>query len=75
MSTDVPQVRALISALAGCIFESKVSLSGQSIADALYGISSMTVDCQELRSLLSALAERIDETQGKLTSQEIGNAV
>jgi CheY-like chemotaxis protein len=52
-----------------------VNLSGQGIADALYGLSGMTTDCPELRSLLSALAERIDETQGKLDSQEIGNAL
>ena len=69
------QVRALLSALAGCILMSDVNLSGQGIADALYGLSGMTTDCPELRSLLSALAERIDETQGKLDSQEIGNAL
>ena len=45
------------------------------IADALYGLYSMSSDCPELRALLTALANRIDATRGKLDSQEIGNAL
>lgn len=75
MSSDVPQVRALLAALADRISLSKCSLSGQGIADALYGLYSMNSDCPELRALLKALSDRIDATKGKLDSQEIGNAL
>ena len=75
MSSDVPQVRALLAALADRISHSKCSLSGQGIADSLYGLYGMTSDCPELRALLTALADRIDESKGKLDSQEIGNAL
>ena len=75
MSSDVPQVRALLAALAARISNSRCSLSGQGIADSLYGLYGMTTDCPELRALLSAVAGRIDDTRGKLDSQEIGNAL
>lgn len=75
MSSDEPQVRALLAALADRIALSKCYLSGQGIADALYGLYGMTSDCPELRALLKALSDRIDATRGKLDSQEIGNAL
>jgi hypothetical protein len=75
MSSDVPQVRSLLLVLAERISACKAVLSGQGIADALYGLMGMSSDCPELRSLLSALGERIDATKGKLESQEIGNAL
>ena len=68
-------MRALLAALAARISLSKCSLSGQGIADSLYGLYGMTTDCAELRALLTALADRIDEKKGKLDSQEIGNAL
>ena len=76
MNSDEPQVRTLLKVLAERISSSSdCSLSGQGIADALFGLSGMASDCPELRSLLSALADRIDATRGKLDSQEIGNAL
>jgi hypothetical protein len=75
MSSDVPQVRLLLNTLANKIENSNTFLSGQSIADALYGLSAMKTDCEELRNLLSALTKKIDSKRGKLDSQEIGNAM
>ena len=76
MSSDSAQVRALLAALAARIsISKKCTLSGQGIADSLYGLYGMTTDCPELRALLAALADRIDATKGKLDSQEIGNAL
>lgn len=76
MTSDSPQVRALLAALASNVAASKnCFLNGQSIADSLYGLSSMRTDCPELRQLLGALSQRIDGASGKLDSQEIGNAL
>ena len=60
MSSDVPQVRLLLNKLATKIEKSKSFLSGQAIADALFGLSAMRTDCEELRNLLSALNNKID---------------
>jgi uncharacterized protein YukE len=75
LSSDVPQVRALLGVLAERIRESKCRLGGQGIADALFGLSNMRTDCSELRALLSALADKIDSKSGKLDAQEISNAL
>lgn len=38
MNSESPQVRALLSALADQIIKSNCDLSGQAIADSLYGL-------------------------------------
>jgi hypothetical protein len=75
MSSNEPQIKALLAALANSIKKSESSLSGQGIGDSLFGLTGMSTDCPELRALLSALCERIDAKVGKLDSQEIGNAL
>ena len=75
MNTDNIQVRSLLTALTNRISASRCSLTGQAIADSLYGLRSMREDCVELTLLLASIADRIDASTGKLDSQEIGNAL
>lgn len=75
MNSDQTAVRALMAQITRLISKSKLTFSGQTVADGLYGIRGMTYDCPELRGILSAIAGSIDSSKGKLEAFEVSNAL
>jgi hypothetical protein len=72
MSSDRPEVRAVISALTGKIKASLLEMNAQELGNALYGLQNMTSDHREVRDLALALSEKVESSKYDLASQEIG---
>jgi hypothetical protein len=75
MSSDCPEVRKVLSALAPKIRDCKRHLKAQHVGNALYGLKNMNSGCSEVRAVLSALTEKIHDCKIDLTAQNIGNAL
>jgi hypothetical protein len=70
------QVLYLLRQLTARIADSaRTSLTGASIADALYGLQGLSGDKTEVQELLAELAKTIAATNAALTSEQLGRAL
>lgn len=76
MSSEMPEVRLIVSKLVGKLSRSKAILRSQHIGRALLGLQRFTADAYEVRLLLRQLVARIRESdRTRMTSQAIGDAL
>eukprot|EP01035_Chromulina_nebulosa_P019455 gene19455-25337_t len=75
MSSESPEVRQLILALANKISTSSTDLVAQAVGNALYGCQMMTSDHEEVRYLLQVLANKVAQCVEPLEAQNVGNAL
>eukprot|EP00595_Chromulina_sp_UTEXLB2642_P003177 CAMPEP_0196766830 /NCGR_PEP_ID=MMETSP1095-20130614/31016_1 /TAXON_ID=96789 ORGANISM="Chromulina nebulosa, Strain UTEXLB2642" /NCGR_SAMPLE_ID=MMETSP1095 /ASSEMBLY_ACC=CAM_ASM_000446 /LENGTH=1338 /DNA_ID=CAMNT_0042131159 /DNA_START=514 /DNA_END=4530 /DNA_ORIENTATION=- len=75
MSSESPEVRQLILALANKISSSSTDLVAQAVGNALYGCQMMTSDHEEVRYLLQVLANKVSQCVEPLEAQNVGNAL
>lgn len=75
MSSDVPEVKDLVSALALKLSNSSSEFLAQAVGNALYGCQMMTSDYEEVRHLLSVLAMKVGQCTEHLEAQNVGNAL
>ena len=59
MSSEIEEVRSVLSALAPKIRECKESFSSQGVSSLSYGLQGMISDIEEVRSVLSVLVRKI----------------
>ena len=75
LSSEVPEVRVLIYAVAGKIANSSSDFVAQAVGNALYGCQMMTSEYEEVRYLLLVLATKVNECTELLEAQNVGNAL
>jgi hypothetical protein len=73
-SSDIPEVRTLLAALAPKVESCTERLSAQEVGNALYGLQICSSDVPEVRTLLAALAPKVVSCAG-LDAQAVGNAL
>jgi hypothetical protein len=75
MSSDCPEVRALLAELTPKVKGCREELNAQAVGNALYGLQGMSSDCPEVRELLVHLLPKIVACTGRLSGQEVGMAI
>ena len=75
MSSELPEVRELVHALASKIYASHSQFVAQGVGNALYGLQMMTSEHEEVRYLLSVLSTKVAQCIELLEAQNIGNAM
>ena len=67
--------REFLSCLTSIVIQSKGTINGMTVGNALYGLRCMSSDHVEVRSLLSALEPKVRSCRESLSAQAVGNAV
>lgn len=75
MSSECPEVRQLVFALASKVGVSMTELVAQAVGNALYGCQMMTSDHEEVRYLLQVLSVKVAQCTELLEAQNVGNAL
>ena len=75
MSSELPEVRELVHAIASKIYASHSQFAAQGVGNALYGLQMMTSEHEEVRYLLSVLSTKVAQCVELLEAQNIGNAM
>ena len=75
MSSDIPEVRELVTALATKVANSSSEFVAQAVGNALYGCQMMTSDHDEVRYLLLILSGKVSQCTELLEAQNVGNAL
>jgi hypothetical protein len=77
MSSDVAEVRVLLSALTAKVQEnnSEGLFDAQVIGNALYGLQGMNVNSPEVLGLLCAITEKVRNSKEPLDAQAIGKGL
>eukprot|EP00981_Chlorochromonas_danica_P013954 scaffold7160_cov156-Ochromonas_danica.AAC.6 len=75
LSSDIPEVRELVHALATKIASSNSDFVAQAVGNALYGCQMMTSEYEEVRYLLLILASKVSRCTELLEAQNVGNAL
>ena len=75
MTSDVPEVKELVSALATKLSTSTSEFLAQAVGNALYGCQMMTSEHEEVRQLLQVLAVKVSQCSELLEAQNVGNAL
>lgn len=75
MSSELPEVRELVYALAGKVATSPSDFVAQAVGNALYGLQMMSSDHEEVRYMLSVLATKVARCTELLEAQNVGNAL
>lgn len=75
MSSELPEARELIVAVANKVANSSSEFVAQAVGNALYGCQMMTTDHDEVRYLLVVLAGKVAQCTELLEAQNIGNAL
>ncbi|KAK3271686.1 hypothetical protein CYMTET_19982, partial [Cymbomonas tetramitiformis] len=75
MSSNEPEVKALLQALAPKVTGCKEELSAQAVGNALYGLQSMSSNEPEVKALLQVLAPKVKGCKEQLDAQAVSNAL
>jgi hypothetical protein len=75
LSSDQPEVRELIYALAKKIAVSGSEFVAQAVGNALYGLQLMSSEHEEVRYLVLVLSMKVNECNELLEAQNVGNAL
>jgi uncharacterized protein YukE len=75
MSSEIGEVRSVLSALIPKISECKENFMAQNIGNTLYGLQDMSSEIEEVRSVLSVLAPKIRECKERFIAQNVGNSL
>lgn len=75
LSSDIPEVRYLISVLNKKLAANKLPFISQAVGNALYGLHLMSSESEEIRELLVILANKVSTCKELLQAQNIGNAL
>lgn len=75
MSSECPEVRQLVFALASKLAVSQTELVAQAVGNALYGCQMMTSDHEEVRYLLHMVSIKVAQCTELLEAQNVGNAL
>lgn len=75
LSSEIPEVRDLVYALATKITLSASDFVAQAVGNALYGLQMMSSEYEEVRFLLLVLSGKISQCTEQLEAQNVGNAL
>eukprot|EP01034_Spumella_vulgaris_P026866 gene26866-33514_t len=75
MSSEIPEVREMVLALAGKVASSTSEFVAQAVGNALYGCQMMTSEHEEVRFLLHVIANKVTHCTELLEAQNVGNAL
>ena len=75
LSSDVPEVRELVYALAKKIAVSPSEFVAQAVGNALYGLQMMSSEYEEVRYLVLVLSMKVGDCTELLEAQNVGNAL
>ena len=75
MTSDCPELRALLAAVSDRIDETRGKLDSQEIGNALFGLQGMSSEMYEVRVIVAKLAEKIKRSKATLRSQHIGRSL
>jgi hypothetical protein len=75
LSSEIPEVRELVLALANKISLSSSAFVAQAVGNALYGLQMMTSEYEEVRFLLLVLSGKVSKCSDLLEAQNVGNAL
>ena len=75
MSSDTPEVRDLLSALADKLRHTRGEFNAQAIGNILYGCQNLKSEYREVRELIRVIAVRVNECTEPLEAQNVGNAL
>lgn len=75
LSSEIPEVRELVYALANKITTSTSDFVAQAVGNALYGMQMMSSEYEEVRFLLLVLSAKVSQCTELLEAQNVGNAL
>lgn len=75
LSSEIPEVRELVYALARKIALSASEFVAQAVGNALYGLQMMSSEYEEIRYLVLVLSMKVGDCTELLEAQNVGNAL